>query len=613
MALFTPSQSPAVVVKEIDATGGVPNVQTSTGAYVGNFRWGPAEEPVLVSGEAGLISTFAAPREENAQHIDFNSCVQFLQYSNSLQVIRMLTDSARSAVARKGQQSTANGVESTDGNYQIKNENSFLGQKADMDAKDVTFVSKYVGKLGNSLAVQMQLACDSATFRDWDYASSFDGTPGTSAYTAARDGKADEVHLVVVDSDGAITGSKGTVLEAYPFMSLALDAKSPDGASLYMPDVINRRSQYIKMVDFFDDLKFEGSTAGLGHAGSLTEIGAGSIKSFFDSTKDSASTVTAGNRRIHTTFHRGVDNGVLLTETLIDSGFGKLADKEKFEVDYLIAPSFNDRTTHASAVNKIVSLAENTRKDCVVLASPARDDVVGQHDAAAITTDITRTSQSFTSSSYLMMDGNFIKVYDKFNDKFIEIPGAAATAGLLAATDLNQAPWFSPAGGRRGRYFNVAGINYNPDKSQRDQLYRENVNPITNLVGQGIILFGDKTKLGRSSAFDRINVRRLFLVLERAIAEAAKNVLFEFNDEFTRTEFVNIIEPVLRDVKGRRGITDFRIIADETVNTPAVVDRNEFIANIFIKPARSINFVTLNFTAVRTGVEFEEIVGTVGV
>ena len=612
MALFTPSQSPAVVVKEIDATGGVPNVQTSTGAYVGNFRWGPAEEPVLVSGEAGLISTFAAPREELAQNIDFNSCVQFLQYSNSLQVVRMLTDSARTAVSKLGQASTSTPAESTDGNYQIKNENSFLGQRSDLDTKNTAFISKYVGKLGNSLAVEMQFSTDSANFRNWSYSSSFDGTPGTSPYVAARDGKDDEVHLVVIDSDGAITGNKGTVLEAYPFMSLALDAKSPDGASIYMPDVINRRSSYIKMVNFFDDLKFEGSAAGLGHAGSLTNIG-GDLKSFFDSTKDSAATITATKARIATGFHRGVDNGILATEAMIDSGFSKFTDKEKFEVDYLIAPSFLERTAHASAVNKIVSLAENTRKDCVVLASPARNDVVGLHNAKDITDNIVRTSQSLTSSSYLMMDGNFIKVYDKFNDKFIEIPGAAATAGLLAATDLNQAPWFSPAGGRRGRYFNVAGINYNPDKSQRDQLYRENVNPITNLVGQGIILFGDKTKLGRSSAFDRINVRRLFLVLERAIAEAAKNVLFEFNDEFTRTEFVNIIEPVLRDVKGRRGITDFRIIADETVNTPAVVDRNEFIANIFIKPARSINFVTLNFTAVRTGVEFEEVVGTVGV
>ena len=314
-----------------------------------------------------------------------------------------------------------------------------------------------------------------------------------------------------------------------------------------------------------------------------------------------------------TKFSGGADNGKTIGQTQLDTGFATVADKETIEVDYLIAPSFITSDSQAAAVNSIVTIAENTRKDCVVLASPARNDVVGKSNAATITTAVVTTADKMTNSSYLIMDGNFIKAYDKFNDKFHEIPAAAATAGLLAATDRNAAPWFSPAGPRRGRYFNIAGINYNPDKSQRDQLYRASVNPIANLVGQGILLYGDKTMLGRSSAFDRINVRRLFLVLERAIAEAAKNVLFEFNDEFTRTEFVNVIEPVLRDVKGRRGITDFRVIADETVNTPAVIDRNEFIANIFIKPARSINFVTLNFVAVRTGVDFNEVVGTVGV
>jgi len=209
------------------------------------------------------------------------------------------------------------------------------------------------------------------------------------------------------------------------------------------------------------------------------------------------------------------------------------------------------------------------------------------------------------------MDGNFIKVFDKFNDQFINIPAASSTAGIMAATDLNRAPWFSPAGSRRGQYFGITSLLFSPTKPQRDTLYKAGVNPIANIPGAGVILFGDKTKLARPSAFDRINVRRLFLVLERAIARAAEQVLFEFNDEFTRAEFVNIVEPVLREVKGRRGITDFRVVADETNNTPAVIDRNEFVASIFIKPARSINFVTLNFVAVRTGVDFEEVVGTV--
>mgnify|MGYP000427439026 CR=1 FL=1 len=218
---------------------------------------------------------------------------------------------------------------------------------------------------------------------------------------------------------------------------------------------------------------------------------------------------------------------------------------------------------------------------------------------------------TFTKSSYLVMDGNFLKVFDKFNDQFINLPAASSTAGIMAATDLNRAPWFSPAGSRRGQYLGITSLAWTPTKGQRDSLYKKSINPIANIPGAGVILFGDKTKLARPSAFDRINVRRLFLVLERAIARAAEQVLFEFNDEFTRAEFVNIIEPVLREVKGRRGITDFRVVADATNNTAAVIDRNEFKADIFIKPARSINFVTLNFVAVRTGVDFEEVVGTV--
>jgi phage tail sheath protein FI len=263
-----------------------------------------------------------------------------------------------------------------------------------------------------------------------------------------------------------------------------------------------------------------------------------------------------------------------------------------------------------TVVNDLVSIA-NGRKDCVVCASPARNDVIGLNNETTITNNIVATSANFTKSSYLIMDGNFLKVYDKFNDQYLEIPAASSTAGLMAETDRNAAPWFSPAGTKRGQYLGVTSIAYNPGKTNRDTLYKAGVNPVVNLQGSGVILFGDKTLLNRPSAFDRINVRRLFLVLERAIARAAENVMFEFNDEFTRAEFVNIIEPVLRDVKGRRGITDFRIVADETVNTPEVIDRNEFIANIFIKPARSINYVTLNFVAVRTGVDFEEVVGTV--
>ena len=257
-------------------------------------------------------------------------------------------------------------------------------------------------------------------------------------------------------------------------------------------------------------------------------------------------------------------------------------------------------------MNDLVTTAGTTRKDAVVVTSPASASVVGNAtpDAATVT-----DTGSYTYSDYLFVDNNWLKMYDKFNDKYINVPAAGQTAGIMAASDANSAPWFSPAGSRRGQYLGVTSLAYTPTKAQRDTLYKAGINPIANLPGQGILLYGDKTHMNRPSAFDRINVRRLFNVVERAIANAARNTLFELNDEFTRAEFVNIVEPFLREIKGRRGITDFRVVCDETNNTTAVIDRNEFIANIFIKPSRSINYITLNFVAVRSGVDFEEVAG----
>jgi phage tail sheath protein FI len=286
-------------------------------------------------------------------------------------------------------------------------------------------------------------------------------------------------------------------------------------------------------------------------------------------------------------------------------------DKDQVEIDFLIAPSASTRASQTTIVNDLVATAQSTRKDCVVVASPARSDVIGVTSDATKVTNVVTTADTFTNSSYLVTDNNFLKVYDKYNDNYVFIPSASTVAGIMASTDFNRAPWFSPAGARRGQLLGVTSLAYSPTKAQRDTLYKAGVNPIANIPGQGSILFGDKTMLGYPSAFDRINVRRLFLVLERAIGRAAEQVLFEFNDEFTRAEFVNIVEPVLREVQGRRGITDFRVVCDETNNTAAVIDRNEFKADIFIKPARSINYVTLSFVAVRTGVDFEEVVGTV--
>ena len=278
----------------------------------------------------------------------------------------------------------------------------------------------------------------------------------------------------------------------------------------------------------------------------------------------------------------------------IESAYG---DVDQIQIDFICVHNVPN-----NQVSNVVQIAEN-RMDCVVVASPDQAPFSAQH--------VVDWAVTKPSSSYLIMDGNWVQVYNKYEDKYEMIPACSSTAGIMAASDLDSAPWFSPAGTRRGQYFGVSALSFNPTKSDRNAMYEARVNPIVSMPGQGTVLFGDKTALSRPSAFDRINVRRLFLVIERAIGEAAKQVLFELNDDFTRAEFTNIVEPFLREIQGRRGITDFRVVCDDTNNTPQIIDQNQFIASVFIKPARSINYVTLNFVAVRTGVEFEEVVGTV--
>jgi len=591
MALFTPSQSPAVVVKEVDLTGGVPNVQTSTGAIAGNFRWGPVEERVLISNEQNLVDTFASPKTNQA--VSFHQASYFLRYSNALQTVRIIDSDANNAVSTTGQTSSY-----AVGGYTppvVKNKADFNSQQSALDSDGHTFVARFPGALGSSLRVSLcpPSVSDSA-FDGWTYKSSFDAAPGTSTYASNRNGTNDEVHAVVVDVNGEFTGTSGTVLETYPFMSVASNAKNTDGTSNYVKDVINERSEYVFFIDFDSDYTNSGNAG--------TDLTPGTARTYLSTGVEATSNYN---------FDSGEDAAGLTTGQIL-TGYDLFEDKDQVEIDFLIPPSTSTRAATTTIVNDLVSTAI-ARKDCVVVASPSSSDIVNVTNETTATNNIVATHNTFTNSSYLIVDGNFLKVYDKYNDTYINIPASSSTAGLMAETDRVAAPWFSPAGQKRGQYLGVTAIDYNPNKTNRDTLYKAGINPIVNMAGSGIMLFGDKTALGRPSAFDRINVRRLFLVLERAIARAAENVLFEFNDEFTRAEFVNIIEPVLRDVKGRRGITDFRIVADETVNTPAVVDRNEFIANIFIKPARSINYVTLNFVAVRTGVDFEEVVGTAGV
>lgn len=533
MAIGTPSESPAIVVKEVDLTGGVPNVQSTTGAFAGRFRWGPVEDATLLSTEAGLAEEFGAPDDTHA--VDFLSAAYFLKYSNALQVVRVTDTDAANASTTAGK---AKLIKNRDAWDNITNTDS-----------DVMW-AKWAGTFGNSLQVVWS---DGTNWANWtqSYKDQFDAAPS-----------GEEHHVLVLDQDGVITGTANTVLERFPFVSATSSATSADGSSNYMKDVINRQSEYIWLHTALDS------------TGSHSLLG-------------------------------GSDGTAPGTDDYL-RGFDLFEDKDVIEVDFLIAPQADSGDMLSTMVNDLVTIAGTTRKDCVVVTSPARDTVVGKSDPV---TDTVTDAGNLTYSSYLFMDNNYLKVYDKYNDKYVNIPAASSTAGIMAASDANSAPWFSPAGARRGAYNGVTSLAYTPTKAQRDTLYKAGINPIANLPGQGVLLYGDKTHMNRPSAFDRINVRRLFNVIERAVALAARNTLFELNDEFTRAEFVNIVEPFLREIKGRRGITDFRVVCDETNNTPAIIDRNEFIANLFIKPARSINYITLNFVAVRSGVDFEEVAG----
>jgi len=579
MALTTPSQSPAIVTKEIDLTGGVPNVPTSTGAFVGEFRWGPVQEPTLVANEAGLIETFGAPDSDNT--VEWHSAAYFLRYSSDLNIVREINGAV-------------NGFDSDAGAAApvVKNRDNWDNQITALNDSAHTFISKWPGLLGNSIEVQFCTADSSGTtdFDAWTYKSSFDAAPGTSAWDSARGSSKDEIHVAVIDAGGLFTGTKNSVLETFPFMSLSNDNKNADGSTNYVKNVINNASEYVWMAGFGATQTTPPFTAKAGTASTTAKNYA------------KTGTVTGSIRMA-----KGADGSALGTAQYA-TGFDKFEDVDTTLVDFLIAPGLSVQADQTTVVNDLVSIAQGTRKDCVVVASPNRAAVV--NNTTPVTSSVT-TANTFTNSSYLIVDNNYLKVYDKFTDQYIFIPASSSTAGIMAASDYVAAPWFSPAGPRRGQYLGITSLAYSPIKTERDTLYKAGINPIANIPGQGVLLFGDKTKLARPSAFDRINVRRLFLGLERAISIAARNVMFEFNDEFTRAEFKNVIEPFLREIQGRRGITDFQVVCDETNNTPAVIDRNEFVCSIFVKPARSINYVTLNFVAVRTGVEFSEVVGTV--
>ena len=555
--------SPGVLVTEQDLTSVVPAVATTAGGFAGAFAWGPVGVVTTVDSENALVTRFGKPNGDTFQ--SFFTAANFLSYGNNLQVIRVVNQ----ATARNAKSNAAATA------VIIRNEDHYTASFSAGEANVGEWAAKYAGVLGNSLKVSI---ADANTFSTWYYAANFDAAPSTSGFVSALGGSHDELHVAVIDEDGLWSGTAGTVLEKFAFASKASDGKRADGTAAFYKEVVNTQSEYIYWMDHTSNVTATGTAWGNTANASL----------FANLTSNV--TVSLG----------GGVSADSPSDGNIMSALALFANDEAFDISLLPLGAAS-----STVVNYAISSVAEARKDVIVFASPELADVVNNVGTEA--TDVVAFRDSLTSSSYAVLDSGWKYQYDRYNDVYRYVPLNGDTAGLAVRTDFVADPWFSPAGFNRGQVKNVVKLAYSPSKTDRDALYKKGVNPVVTFPGNGTVLFGDKTLLAKPSAFDRINVRRLFIVLEKAIATAAKFQLFEFNDPFTRAQFRNLVEPFLRDVQGRRGITDFKVVCDESNNTAQVIDTNNFVADIFIKPARAINFIQLNFIATRTGISFEEV------
>jgi hypothetical protein len=433
--------------------------------------------------------------------------------------------------------------------------------------------------------------------RFWEYRDNVDKAPGQTDWSnnVANNTANDELHIVISDEDGDITGVKDNILEVWEGLSRASDAKNESGESIYYKDVIDNQSNWVWVGG--TDIR---ATSNVNTAAETYSNTGANLNNYVNSVIPFTSSFQVGSDGTN-------PNETSIAIGQLSSAVDLFKSPEDVDVSLILAGLSRGGTNGEQWPNYLIDNIADIRKDCVVFCSPEKADVV--NNTGGEFNDVATFADSLTPSSYAVMDSGWKYQYDKYNDVYRYIPLNGDIAGLCVRTDDVRDPWFSPAGYNRGVIKNVIKLPYNPDKADRDHLYKNKVNPVITQPGQGTLLFGDKTLLAKPSAFDRINVRRLFIVLEKAIATAAKYTLFEFNDEFTRAQFRNMVEPFLRDVQGRRGIFDFRVVCDETNNTGEVIDANRFVGDIYIKPARAINFIQLNFVAVRTGVEFSEVVG----
>ena len=623
--------SPGVQVTEKDLTSVVPAVGTSIGGTAGEFVWGPINEVVTISSENELVTRFGKPAATGTSHRSWFAAASFLAYTSTLKVVRAAN------------LETALNAGSTAG-VLIANADDYINNHADGSGSNGMWAARYAGALGNSLKVSIADSSDftgaaltgtitstlnsttvtgsttafdtellvgsflqdstgadigivasiasatsltlasnaaiavtaGAAKKGWVYKQLFDYAPSTTTYASAVSATADELHVIVVDEDGLFTGAAGTVLEKFAGVSKASDAKDSVGRTNYYKNVINDRSKYVYWTDHPSE------------SGNNWGSVASGVTFTTDHTLAESVTSLSG----------GVNGKP--TDGNLQSAFILFANDELVDVNLIFAGDAS-----ATVGKYVIDNVAEVRKDCMVFVSPAEASVVDKvgTEAANIVAEVA----SYTRSSYAVFDSGYKYMYDRYSDRYVWVPCNGDVAGVCAGTDAVADPWFSPAGYNRGAIKNAVKLSYSPSKSDRDTLYKAGVNPIVGFPGSGIVLFGDKTLLEKPSAFDRINVRRLFIVLEKAIATSAKFQLFEFNDAFTRAQFKNLVEPFLRDVQGRRGIYDFRVVCDETNNDSQVVDSNQFVADIFIQPAKSINFIQLNFIATRTGIAFEEV------
>jgi len=637
------SVSPSVIVREVDASAAVPAIATPPAAIAGVFRWGPVGETVLVSSENELVARFGTPTNDNYE--TFFVAADYLSYANALYVARVDNGAVKASASDT---SSANTQLHTFGAFDAKypgalgnslevgyvksdkfesdviavgdvsasklTGNTQISQTLDFNATQVVFEVVPASALdSNEFEVDdiITIGNDSVGYQDIPVTSfteatlASDGTPtantslivshqytiglGNSYRLAESDlnklslnrkwkyhslfGRAPQsgnYHVIVIDEDGDISGETGAALELYEDVSTTSTAKLSDGSTNYYKDVILNKSSWVEVAN---TTHFEASA----QSSTYESLALGT-----DGTSESATTLGP-----------------------LAGGYDLFKNSNEIDVSFVLQGKGDNS---GNLANYIISNIADYRKDAVAFISPSKEAVVDENKTNTKLSNVIAYRNALQNSSYFFMDSGYKYRYDKYNDVYRYVPLNGDTAGLASRVE----PFESPAGFRKGVIKNVVKLAFNPNKAQRDQLYSKDINPVMSQVGQGIVLFGDKTGLGLPSAFDRLNVRRLFISVEKAIANAAQSFLFELNDEFSQTQFKNIVEPFLREIQGRRGIIDFRVIADASVNTPAVVDQGKFKANIFIKPARSINVIELTFVATRSGIEFEEIVGSIG-